>query len=776
MITSIDFKKEWKAASVTLKKLLKQENVPRVEWHELFATNNRITSWVKEGSNELLKALERELTKHVGISATKIHSCVGDDDLLRAYIGEWSKYSVLIEYLPHPFSFIARGPQKGTGGISRTEKKTVDNTFIVQNCMYRIWNQQVLETIHSRLLSSAMELVLKERLGETIDSQLVVGVRQSFVIYSHGKINPLEAYEQYFEKQYIDSCREFYVPRALQILTDNGIFNYMAYAYEKLTEEDERSKRYLDMSKPESYNRFIEASVKILVIQFQEQLLAEAAKLIAENETDRLRMLYGLLNKTADGIQPLLDYLCAHIKSEGLQTMRENAETLVTDPEKYVDQLIALYTKFSTLIKDAFCNDVRFLTIRDQSFQDVVNNTEIFHLEFSNQKGKGKTNNQPPESKCPELLANYCDLLLRKSALTKKLTTEEIEERLNKVLLILKYVSNKDVFMRYHKNHLSRRLIFELTADQSMEEGLVNKFRETGMPSDFVSKLFRMLQDVEINKDLSAQFKQFAAQGGKKTIADCINLKILNAGAWSRGRDKCHVSFPDEIDELIPDMEKFYKDKHTGRKLNWAHNWSSAAIAFVSSKGKYDLEVSAFQMALLFCWNDRPKEKISLEGLRLATELPDADLIRTIMSLATNPKVKIQVVMTESSPVDPKTFNDSTMFWINQDFAIMKGNKAQPRGRVNLVNRINMNQETIDDEAHEEILRLREYRIQEAIVKIMKMRRIMLYNPLHNELVDMLKSMFVPTRRLIKQQIEWLIEHDYIERDQNDSDKFVYIT
>ena len=35
-------------------------------------------------------------------------------------------------------------------------------------------------------------------------------------------------------------------------------------------------------------------------------------------------------------------------------------------------------------------------------------------------------------------------------------------------------------------------------------------------------------------------------------------------------------------------------------------------------------------MAVLFAWNERPNEKISLENLRLATELPDAELRRTL--------------------------------------------------------------------------------------------------------------------------------------------------
>ena len=39
-----------------------------------------------------------------------------------------------------------------------------------------------------------------------------------------------------------------------------------------------------------------------------------------------------------------------------------------------------------------------------------------------------------PESKCPELLANYCDMLLRKTPLSKKLTSEDVEKKLKDVV------------------------------------------------------------------------------------------------------------------------------------------------------------------------------------------------------------------------------------------------------------------------------------------------------------------------------------------------------
>lgn len=49
-------------------------------------------------------------------------------------------------------------------------------------------------------------------------------------------------------------------------------------------------------------------------------------------------------------------------------------------------------------------------------------------------------------------------------------------------------------------------------------------------------------------------------------------------------------------------------------------------ITFTSDVGQYNIKVTALQMIVLFVWNPRPKDKISLEDLRLATGLSDSDL------------------------------------------------------------------------------------------------------------------------------------------------------
>ena len=46
---------------------------------------------------------------------------------------------------------------------------------------------------------------------------------------------------------------------------------------------------------------------------------------------------------------------------------------------------------------------------------------------------------------------------------------------------------------------------------------------------------------------------------------------------------------------------------------------------------------------------------------------------------------------------------------------------------------------------------------------------------LQTELVDILKNMFLPSKKMIKEQIEWLIEHKYMKRDEDNISTFIYM-
>jgi len=58
----------------------------------------------------------------------------------------------------------------------------------------------------------------------------------------------------------------------------------------------------------------------------------------------------------------------------------------------------------------------------------------------------------------------------------------------------------------------------------------------------------------------------------------------------------------------------------------------------------------------------------------------------------------------------------------------------------------------------------------------MKMRKKITNAALQTELVEILKNMFLPSKKLIKEQIEWLIENKYMRRDEDNINLFIYMS
>ncbi|XP_078492514.1 cullin-5-like [Ciona intestinalis] len=758
------FDEKWPTMQPIILKLLSQQSVTRQEWQDLFWDVHSVCLWDNQvGPEKVHTALKTNISNFIKEAQQRIKTHHDGNALLRAYIVEWRKFFDQCVYLPEPFTQL----EKSLSGTPSKKKKQEQNT-IVRKLMLDSWNKNIFKDIYEQLKDRTMELIKHEREGGELDAQLVIGVRQSFVNLCSNPDDPLEIYREHFENAYIASTEEHYKSEAETYLVEHGVRKYMKYAYQKLLEESQRGTRYLESS---SQTRLNARCVKVLATQFSEAILAECKLMIRENEMDRLYLMFNLMNRVPNGIDPMLECLQEYIVQQGLADMKECCDIITTDSEKYIDLLLSLFNRFSDLVKKSFDDDPRFLTARDKAFECVVNDYSVFNTELQT-RSKQNPIKLPPESRCPELLANFCDMLLRKTPLSKKLSSEEVDAKLKDVLLVLKYVSNKDVFMRYHKAHLTRRLILGTSADSEKEENMVEGLREVGMPADFVNKLARMFQDIKVSEDLNIQFKE----AREDRISELANIKILNAGAWSRRSDRIPVSLPAILEDLIPDVEEFYKSKHHGRMLNWNHLMSNGVMTFKTEVGSYDIEVTTFQMSVLHIWNSRPTESISFESLRLATQLPDTELRKTLWSLVANPKLKRQVLLCEPKLSSPKEFQESSMLAVNHQFAVMKAGKPQKRGRVNLIGRLQLSTDKSREEDNEGITQLRILRTQEAIVKILKMRKRINNAQLQTELVEILKNLFLPQKKLIKQQIEWLIENKYMKRDDDDINTFIYIT
>ncbi len=93
---------------------------------------------------------------------------------------------------------------------------------------------------------------------------------------------------------------------------------------------------------------------------------------------------------------------------------------------------------------------------------------------------------------------------------------------------------------------------------------------------------------------------------------------------------------------------------------------SNGIITFANSQGRFDLEVTTFQMAVLFCWESRRHDSLTMDNLKLATELPESELKRTLWQLVAMPKLKRQILLVDPPVSKPTEFNQESQFRINQ--------------------------------------------------------------------------------------------------------------
>lgn len=773
----------------TVLKLLKQEPVTRGEWQDLFWEVHTVCLWdTDKGSTKLRDALEKDIKEFIKQTEHKVKQHEEDSALLKAYISEWSKFFEQCDYLPKPFTQLETAISGRTHATNK-KKEAVDS--IVRKLMLDSWNASIFSAFNRKLQTSAMELVRNERQGKAFDSQLVIGVRESFVNLGSETDDPLKIYREIFEDGYIKATESHYKAEAPTKIKEDGVLTYMEYAERQLNEEEKRAKKYLETRQNcKSVEILVERCVNVLVTQHKDQILEKCPQMIKENQTDRLKRMFLLMDriKVSEGskngpVTIMEENLKKHIIEDGIQYMKEHADSIAKfkDPTSFVDALLNLFAKYSELVQLAFNDDHRFSTVRDQAYKEVVNDVSIFHVvaESSKKSGQKPKGDKKKESRCATILAQYCDRLLNsKQMLRRRMTPEDVDKKLKEVLKILNYVQNKDWFMNTYQTQLTKRLILELTADNEQEENMVEQLRT--FSSDQVKKLVRMFQDIKVCEDLNAEFKDFVKGTNEEThakqILDTINIKILHSGAWSRPSDFTSVTFPNELEEFIPLVEDFYKKKHSGRKLKWNHILSNGTIEFQNEVGKWDLEVSTVQMAVLFSWNLRPNDKMNFDALLLATELPAAVLKKTLIELS----LKKFEILSHAPKFNPsEEMNPDTEFWINQQFAMKgKGNSKviAKKGKLTLIDISSVSYNEVDQkEDTEAIINLRILRIQEAIVKIMKMRQRLSNAQLQTELVEILKNLFFPSKKVIKEQIEWLIENNFLKREEDNPNMFLYM-
>lgn len=303
----------------------------------------------------------------------------------------------------------------------------------------------------------------------------------------------------------------------------------------------------------------------------------------------------------------------------------------------------------------------------------------------------------------PELLANHCDLLFRRTTFSRKYSPEEISERLDEVMSIIKFNENKDTLIKYHRILLTRRLLLDTTLDIEFEKSFLAQLKDiSDMPFEQLTKLDRMIKDLKSSKELLQQYRKsmelihnnnnntipvsalniadLNLQENNNKMTEChdhideIDVKILNPSAWPKAADKLPISLPNEVISMMPSFETFYNNQYPGRKLDWCPQLSTATIAFCTDNGgKFDLDLTAAQLAILSVYNNsQSKTTQTFKDLEKDTNLESSELKRSLWSLVLNPRLKIQLILCEPMLGGIKDIdNANNNYRINQDFMLV---------------------------------------------------------------------------------------------------------
>uniref|UniRef100_K7GPT4 Cullin 4B n=2 Tax=Sus scrofa TaxID=9823 RepID=K7GPT4_PIG len=319
-------------------------------------------------------------------------------------------------------------------------------------------------------------------------------------------------------------------------------------------------------------------------------------------------------------------------------------------------------------------------------------------------------------NKPAELIAKYVDSKLR--AGNKEATDEELEKMLDKIMIIF-------------------RFIYECGAA-------------------FTSKLEGMFKDMELSKDIMIQFKQYMQNQNVPGNIE-LTVNILTMGYWPT-YVPMEVHLPPEMVKLQEIFKTFYLGKHSGRKLQWQSTLGHCVLKAEFKEGKKELQVSLFQTLVLLMFNEG--EEFSLEEIKQATGIEDGELRRTLQSLACG---KARVLAKNPKGKD---IEDGDKFICNDDF-------KHKLFRIK-INQIQM-KETVEEQASttERVFQDRQYQIDAAIVRIMKMRKTLSHNLLVSEVYNQLKFPVKPAD--LKKRIESLIDRDYMERDKENPNQYNYI-
>lgn len=639
------------------------------------------------------------------------------------------------------------------------------------------------------LNSVVLDQIGMERDGDVINRHLIkscIGILDS--LYENDEENHEDKlYLTMFEPEFLRVSRKFYQDECATLLRDSDCSTWLRATKKRLSEEENRCQTTILPLSTSKIAKVVEA--EMISSHLSEFLSMESSGINAMIDHDRiedLTLLYELVARVDQTKEPLKAALQSRVMDLGgeINKMIENTDfSAVAVPEegegveagekskaqkqtasakqtaaaiRWVDEVLRLKSKFDVMLEKCMNSDLILQTALTKSFSDFIN---IF-------------------SRCSEYVSLFIDDNLKRGIKGK--TEAEVEEVLEKATTLVRYIQDKDMFERYYKKHLARRLLHGKSESQDAEKTMISRMKlELG--NAFTAKLEGMFRDMSMSEELTGGYRRYMdglGDLGRKRVDLGINVLTSNfwpmesmGGSASRLDDGTQMvcNWPSEINTLQESFKSFYLKERNGRRLTWLGYLGNADIRCVFPKipgkegmlGKerrYELNVSTYGMVILMLFNDLAQgASLSFEEIQQITNIPASDLSRVLFTLSVLPKAR--VLMKDPANKDLPKIGDRFAF--NASFA-SKAIKIKAPVISGAVNKVEGDEERKETEDRND-----EHRgnvIDTVLVRIMKARKELSHQGLISEVISQLSSRFKPDINMTKRRVESLIEREYLER------------
>ncbi|KAG6647804.1 hypothetical protein I3843_07G101200 [Carya illinoinensis] len=652
-----------------------------------------------------------------------------DEFMLSELVQRWLNHKVMVRWQSRFFHYLDR---------YFVARRSLPALYEVGLTCFR---DLVYQEVKANARDAVISLIDKEREGEQIDRALLKNVIDIFVAIGMGQ---MELYEQDFEVHMLQDSGAYYSRKASSWISDDSCPDYMLKAEECLKRERDRVSHYLHIS---SEQKLVEKVQHELLVVYEMQLLEKeysgCRALLRDDKVEDLSRMYRLYHKIPKGLDPVSTIFKQHVTAEGMALVQQAEDVASSQTANggvgmqelvLVRKIIELHDKYVAYVNDCFLNHSLFHKALKEAFEV-----------FCNKAVSG--------SSSAELLATFCDNILKKGG-SEKLSDEAIEETLEKVVKLLAYISDKDLFAEFYRKKLARRLLFDRSANEDHEKSILTKLKQQ-CGAQFTSKMEGMVTDLTLARENQNSFEEYLHNNTNVNPGLDLTVTVLTTGFWPSYKS-CDLSLPQEMVRCVEVFKEFYETKTKHRKLTWIYSLGSCNVIGKFDSKTIELIVSTYQAAALLLFNNA--DRLSYSEMMTQLNLTHDDLVRLLHSLSC---AKYKILNKEPNT---KTILQTDNFEFNSKF-------------TDRMRRIKVPLPPVDERKRviEDVDKDRRYAIDAALVRIMKSRKVLGHQQLVMECVEQLGRMFKPDIKAIKKRMEDLITRDYLERDKDNQNIFKYL-